>query len=300
MTLHYGRVEKETFGIETGLKACPSGGWSKFGDTRVLLSFLEAFLADRTEYVPNELTEEMLPGIRAANGSFRILYRSGFFLTASEASTAGRMGVTFLRSYALLAHATLKEGRNRYPLVPKIHYCHHAWRSLVLCAEDQRWPWVPSPLGTSVQLDEDCIGKVARWSRRVGEQMVMKRTMQRYLIAAHLTISEAEKRHALSFWGLWVHQEPLNQSIRLHQEMKDCSYPNRMFFLGGWINSSSSKGCFFSSLRASRCIYIYIHIHTYISIHTYTCIYIYICIDLYIYTYKCIYVYTYIHIYIHT
>ena len=199
MTLHYGRVEKETFGIETGLKACPSGGWSKFGDTRVLLSFLEVFLADRTEYVPNELTEEMLRGIRAANGSFRILYRSGFFLTASEASTAGRMGVTFLRSYALLAHATLKEGRNRYPLVPKIHYCHHAWRSLVLCAEDQRWPWVPSPLGTSVQLDEDFIGKVGRWSRRVGEQMVMKRTMQRYLIAAHLTISEAEKEAHAEF-----------------------------------------------------------------------------------------------------
>ena len=174
-----------------GLKVCPSGGWSKFGDTRVLLSFLEAFLADRKEYVPNELTEEMLRGIRAANESFRILYRSGFFLTASEASAAGRMGITFLRSYAILADATLKAGRNRYPLVPKIHYCHHAWRSLLLCAEESRWPWVPSPLGTSVQLDEDFIGRVARWSRRVGEQLVMKRTIQRYLVASHLTISES-------------------------------------------------------------------------------------------------------------
>ena len=194
MTLHYGRVEKETFGLETGLRVCPSGGWSKFSDTRVLLSFLEAFLTARTDYVPNDLTEEMLRGIKSVNESFRILYRSGFWLTAREASDAGRMGMAFLRSYALLADATLKAQRNRYPLVPKLHYCHHAWRSLVISAEVNRWPWIPNPLGTSVQLDEDFIGRVARWSRRVGEQLVMKRTVQRYLVAAHLTLSESRKR----------------------------------------------------------------------------------------------------------
>ena len=64
----------------------------------------------------------------------------------------------------------------------------------MISAEVNRWPWIPNPLGTSVQLDEDFIGRVARWSRRVGEQLVMKRTVQRYLVAAHLTLSESSKR----------------------------------------------------------------------------------------------------------
>ena len=113
MTLHYGRVEKETFGLETGLRVCPSGGLEQvFGHSRALELFGGVFTA-RTDYVPNDLTEEMLRGIKSVNESFRILYRSGFWLTAREASDAGRMEMAFLRSYALLADATLKAQRNR-------------------------------------------------------------------------------------------------------------------------------------------------------------------------------------------
>ena len=38
-------------------------------------------------------------------------------------------------------------------MIPKIHYVHHAWVELV--SRSRSLQWVPSPLGFSVQLDEE-------------------------------------------------------------------------------------------------------------------------------------------------
>ena len=192
LTLHCGHLDRELFGIESGLQVCPTGMWTKFNDSRILMTFLEDFLKSRQAYVPTEITEEALAGISAANKCFGTLYRSGFWLTTVEATTAGNAGMRFLASYARLACWTLEHGRIRYPLMPKIHYLHHAFRTMLL--EATHLVWVPNALGTSVQLDEDFVGRVARISRRVGSGLLMQRTLERYLVAANLALFPEEEK----------------------------------------------------------------------------------------------------------
>ncbi|CAE6972059.1 unnamed protein product [Symbiodinium sp. CCMP2592] len=189
LTLHCGRLDAELFGVDSGLQVCPEGKWNKFNDSRILLAFLEFFLAQRTEYVPTHVTEEALFGIKNANLCFSTLYRSGFWLTPQEASLAGKAGMNFLCSYSRLASFTLEEERSRYPLVPKTHYLHHAF--LEMCVLSTKSSWIPSALATSVQIDEDFVGVVSRTSRRVGSFYLMKRTLQRYLVTAYLETVES-------------------------------------------------------------------------------------------------------------
>ena len=184
LTLHIGHFDRELFGMEQGYQVLPAGCWSKFDDTRILLCFLEDFLRDRALYVPTEITEEALVCIAAANRSFRLAYQCGYWLTPDEAKSIGQAGLQCLRSYAELAHMTLQESRARFPMMPKIHYLHHCWRDLFRASGD----WVRSPLATSVQLDEDFVGHSSRISRRVGNQLLMLRTLQRYLVALTLEV----------------------------------------------------------------------------------------------------------------
>ena len=194
LTLHYGGIDRDLFGLESGLQACPVGAWSKFSDTRVLMSFLEEFLRQR-RYVVTEITELALQGVAAANLCFRICYQSGFWLNQKEAARAGRAGLRFLACYARLAEVTLREHRLRYPQMPKCHYLHHGFRDMVLFSRSCRW--IPNLLHSSVQLDEDMVGRIARLSRRVGSRLLMQRTLERYLVTAHLAIFDAEKRWLL-------------------------------------------------------------------------------------------------------
>ena len=192
LKLHAGILDKELFGLEGGLQAVPTGAWSMFNDTRVLMSFLEWFLEQRRLYIPNNISEEALVGIRYANHAFRVLYNSGYWLTAEECKDAGSAGMKFLQSYARLAAVTLKESRLRYPLMPKIHYCHHSFRDLMT----SDLAWTRSPLAGSVQLDEDNVGRVARLHRRCGTHKIMLRTLQRWQVAASLALfPEKRCRH---------------------------------------------------------------------------------------------------------
>ena len=187
LTLHCGRLDAELLGMESGIQVCPEGKWSKFSDSRVLLAFLEFFLIQRRDYVPTQITEEALSGVVSANRCFHLLYEAGFWMPASAASEAGEHGMRFLHAYARLAWFTMSEGRSRFPMVPKSHYLHHSFRALVLAARSCKF--VVNALATSVQLDEDFIGKVSRLSRRVGSYYLMRRTLQRYVVCAHLEIS---------------------------------------------------------------------------------------------------------------
>ena len=185
LTLHYGGIDLNFFGLESGMQAWPVGAWSKFNDTRVLLSFFEDYLRKR-QYVVTEVTELALEGVASANLCFRVCYSSGYWMSSEEAAKAGRAGMRFLACYARLAESSLRANRLRYPLMPKIHYLHHGFREMLLLSRQH--PWVPNVLHSSVQLDEDMVGRIARLSRRVGSHLLTRRTLQRYLISAHLAI----------------------------------------------------------------------------------------------------------------
>ncbi|CAE7301043.1 unnamed protein product, partial [Symbiodinium sp. CCMP2592] len=187
LTLHIGHFDRELFGMEQGYQVLPVGCWSKFSDTRVLLCFLEDFLRDRALYVPTEITEEALICIAAGNRAFRLSYQGGYWLSSDEARSIGLSGLRCLQSYAKLAFVTLQQSRSRYPMMPKSHYLHHCWREIILAAK--RHAWVRSPLATSVQMDEDFVGHMSRMSRRVGNQQLMLRTLQRYLVAVNRALS---------------------------------------------------------------------------------------------------------------
>ena len=99
-----------------------------------------------------------------------------------------------LASYARLAEATLLQGRACYAIMPRAHYLCHGFRELSVGSKS--FAWVPNALGASVQLDEDFIGVVSRWSRRVGPVLNMQRTMERYVVSAYKHFSrEKERRH---------------------------------------------------------------------------------------------------------
>ena len=46
LTLHYGGIDLNLFGLESGMQAWPVGAWSKFNDTRVLSVFLRRLLEE--------------------------------------------------------------------------------------------------------------------------------------------------------------------------------------------------------------------------------------------------------------
>ena len=182
--LHFNRVNRETFGI-TSLQVTPSAAWNKFGDTQIFMSVLEDFLRS-DKYNATEISADIMSATSAANRCFSRLYRSGLWLTSAEARFIGHAGLAFLQLFARLANETRLQGRLRFPVTPKVHYLHHAFLGLFLDSQRQRW--LLSPLAMSVQLDEDMIGRVARWSRRVGYYKNMRRTVDRYKVAAWLAM----------------------------------------------------------------------------------------------------------------
>ena len=79
----------------------------------------------------------------------------------------------------------------RWPLLPKLHFFHHAMRDLVISSKELEWTL--SPLVYSVQMQEDFIGKPSRVSRRVSPKMHSQRTLQRVLLAQFAEFDRAEK-----------------------------------------------------------------------------------------------------------
>ena len=184
--LHSAKLSTELFGL-TSLQVMPNGMWSKFADTTVLLSWLEAVL--QTDLVlPVAVVQDILQATKAMNEALRKLYNGGVWLSREEANASGAAGLLFLRMYAGLAADALKAGRARFSITPKAHYLHHAFLDMYTTT----FAWSLSPLSFSVQIDEDFIGRVSRYSRRVGSQKQMERTIGRYKVAALLAIQDAE------------------------------------------------------------------------------------------------------------
>ena len=239
MRLHHGKIDADTFGL-TSLQVVPTASWSKFADTRVLLAWLQILLT--TDLVARtSITDNILTATRAVNEAFSILYGCGVWLSSCEARRVGAAGLLFLRMYAELAAQTLYEGRSRFAITPKAHFLHHCFLDLY---ESQR-RWTMSPLTFSVQLDEDVVGRISRFSRRVGSQLLMERTLGRYKVAAWLALSHAQKQRAVA-------RVDFRDGLR---NRSSAASEGGCFFSCGWIFLSSSGGCFFSSFAPSRYIY---------------------------------------------
>ena len=97
----------------------------------------------------------------------------------------------FCGAYQRLAYLTLRAGKNRYQIMPKNHYlCHIA---LKIRRDASRAEWVQNPLGTSVQCQEDYVGRPSRVSRRVDPRRIHTNVIHRSLILVCRSMKMADK-----------------------------------------------------------------------------------------------------------
>ena len=123
--------------------------------------------------------------------SMSFMFSHGYWIRSFFGNKLGRMLLGFVQAYGVCAKQCLREGKNRYAIIPKLHMVHHAGIRLIL--DSMRSQWVISPLATSAQQQEDYIGKPARISRRVhAGSLLHKRVCDRALIASMFALAASD------------------------------------------------------------------------------------------------------------
>jgi len=117
------------------------------------------------------------------------LIESGAWLEPEQARQATNHGLRFLRRYNKMALESLERGQRLWILHPKVHALHH----LIVHMQDAADPGpVLNMLCTSVQMDEDFIGRGSRLSRHVASGSTTSlRVVERYLQAVDAKFIES-------------------------------------------------------------------------------------------------------------
>lgn len=156
----------------------PQGTWHKGDLSTSLMLWVEA------RYLSENWQDETLAlagqAAVAINGCIRLLYSGGAWLSPNEARECGDLGLRFLRRYNRLACMAFQEQKRFWLVMPKAHALHHIFLGLVKGSE--LGPTL-SPIVTSVQQDEDFIGRGSRLSRHVSQAQCSERVVDRYLQA---------------------------------------------------------------------------------------------------------------------
>ena len=122
----------------------------------------------------------MLSAFKSANTFLRTLYRSGLFLSRERCRLAAQAGVDFIRAYREVASIAYSMGRTRFKLTPKLHAFFHIVDHLCVAYEAER-RWTFSPLGESVQMDEDFVGQISSLTCTVSTRKVHLESVRKYL-----------------------------------------------------------------------------------------------------------------------
>ena len=143
------------------------------------------------------------------NTAISAMFYEGFFIRWPRAQKIAKLWLLFLQKYSLATALVYRRGLNRFALVPKIHMLHHGAIRLLReaeRAEEDSTTWAVNPLGESVQMQEDWIGRPSRLSRRVCPKQIHLRVCQRSLIStmACLKRADIDQRGLFSLGGGWV------------------------------------------------------------------------------------------------
>ncbi len=133
----------------------------------------------------------------AINVAITFMYSFGFWLKSQDGTRLAQWIMVFLQSYTRCAEISIREGRHRFGLMPKLHFLHHtAWR---LFQESRRASFCINPMSETVQMQEDFIGRPSRISRRIDVRLLHRRVMDRSLICAQqaLEASDLDQRGLL-------------------------------------------------------------------------------------------------------
>lgn len=124
------------------------------------------------------------------NLALSAMYGNGYWLEAELAKSIASQMFFFLKAYQVLAHECLVARKRRFPIMPKCHYLMHT--AVQLWRQAQKSHWSQNPLGWSVQLQEDFIGRPSRVSRRVDVRQVHRSTINRSLILAEQAFRQSD------------------------------------------------------------------------------------------------------------
>ena len=128
------------------------------------------------------------------NLAISAMYANGYWLERNLAKSISEQLIFFQKAYAACARMAVESGKRRFAMIPKCHFLHHT--AIMLKSQAGRAPWAQNPLGFSVQIQEDFIGRPSRVSRRVDVRQIHRSTLNRCLILAlqALTKSDKDKR----------------------------------------------------------------------------------------------------------
>lgn len=125
---------------------------------------------------------------QSINECIRMMYSGPAWLSPTDARQIGELGLRFLRRYSKLAIMANRQGKRFWLVMPKAHSLHHIVLSLV---QDSQRGFCLNPLCTSVQQDEDFIGRGSRLSRHVSSVQCAERVVDRYLQSAYSKFMES-------------------------------------------------------------------------------------------------------------
>ncbi|CAK8995140.1 unnamed protein product [Durusdinium trenchii] len=173
-------ISRDTMNFPAGT-ACPIGKWSKGQASTEMMMFLHFFCR---QYIEGNTADPLLLTIadaaRALNLALSTLYRSGYWLQKEKAALLAKLMFRFLALYAKCAELTLRQGKRRFAMVPKLHMLAHA--AFDLQDQSSRAEWAHNPLAMTNQIQEDFIGRPSRISRRVNIRSLHKSLIMRTLI----------------------------------------------------------------------------------------------------------------------
>ena len=127
----------------------------------------------------------------AMNQALSTMYSSGYWLNKNCGKSVSKKMFFFLYTYQCLAHASLAAGKNRFSMMPKLHCLSHT--ALQLKKQAEGADWVQNPLSSSVQMQEDFIGRPARVSRRCNIRQVHRNVLHRCLILAQVALEKSDE-----------------------------------------------------------------------------------------------------------
>ena len=184
-TAHIQKLTKEHIGWQS-TTTYPTAAWHKGDLTTSLMLFVQSrFEAERWDGMLGDVGEAAV----AINRYITTMFESDAWLSAEQAATATGHGLRFLRRYNKMALESLGRGDRLWIMHPKIHALHHLLIHMSDAA-DRGGP-VLNVLCTSVQMDEDFIGRGSRLSRHVASGSTTSlRVVERYLQAVYAKFIE--------------------------------------------------------------------------------------------------------------
>ncbi|CAK9085104.1 unnamed protein product [Durusdinium trenchii] len=174
-------------GVEGGFQDVPDAAWNKGDHTRLLLQWFEDYCSrevlGKTRDPLYILCAEATMAINECVGG---LYKEGLFVKAPRAEYLATKGLVFLQRYRQLAVMCFRLRKKRFPLMPKGHYLHHQFLSMLHAS--RQGPWCINILVYANQMSEDFVGKPSRLSRRVSAKTASLRVLQRSFLAIRNSI----------------------------------------------------------------------------------------------------------------